>query len=87
MYTLIVTAKLNDLDPLASLADVLARIAELLRTRVHELLPWSWNAARDQSPAAYAVFHLMFGLRFSRIRGDEPHVLRYSPDGYAPAIA
>ena len=29
MYTLIVTAKLNDVDPQAWLADVLARIADL----------------------------------------------------------
>ena len=49
MYTLIVTAKLNDVDPQAWLADVLARIAELPHTRVHELLPWNWKAARDQS--------------------------------------
>ena len=52
MYTLIVTAKLNDIDPQAWLADVLARIAELPHTRVHELLPWNWKAARDQALAA-----------------------------------
>ena len=52
MYTLIVTAKLNDVDPQAWLADVLARIAELPHTRVHELLPWNWKAARDQALAA-----------------------------------
>ena len=52
MYTLIVTAKLNDVDPQAWLADVLARIAELPQTRVHELLPWNWKAARNQTLAA-----------------------------------
>ena len=52
MYTLIVTAKLNDVDPQAWLADVLARIAELPHTRVHELLPWNWKADRDQTLAA-----------------------------------
>ena len=52
MYTLIVTAKLNDVDPQAWLADVLARIAELPNTRVHELLPWNWKAARNQALAA-----------------------------------
>ena len=52
MYTLIVTAKLNDVDPQDWLADVLARIAELPHTRVHELLPWNWKAARDQALAA-----------------------------------
>ena len=49
---LIVTAKLNDVDPQAWLADVLARIAELPQTRVHELLPWNWKAARSQTLAA-----------------------------------
>ena len=41
MYTLIGTAKLNDADPQAWLADVLARIAEQPQTRLHELRPWN----------------------------------------------
>ena len=52
MYTLIVTAKLNDVDPQAWLADLLARIAELRHTRVHELLPRNWKASRNQDLAA-----------------------------------
>ena len=52
MYTLIGTAKLNDVDPQAWLADVLARIAEQPQTRLHELLPWRWKADRDQDLAA-----------------------------------
>ena len=52
MCTLIATAKLNGVDPQAWLADVLARIAELPHTRVHELLPWNWKATRDQTHAA-----------------------------------
>lgn len=44
--TLIMTAKLNDIDPLAWLADVLARIAEIPQSRLHELLPWEWKALR-----------------------------------------
>ena len=43
MYSLIVTAKLCDIDPQAWLADVLARIAEHPATRLDELLPWSWR--------------------------------------------
>ena len=52
MYTLIGTAKLNDVDPQAWLADVLDRIADLPQTRLHELLPWSWKAKRQQALAA-----------------------------------
>lgn len=44
MATLIMTAKLNDVDPQAWLADVLARIASLPLGRLHELLPWNWSA-------------------------------------------
>ena len=47
MYTLIGTAKLNDLDPQAWLADVLARIANLPLARLPELLPWEWARRRD----------------------------------------
>jgi transposase len=45
MYTLITTAKLNDVDPQAWLADVLARIADLPTSRLPELLPWAWRPA------------------------------------------
>jgi hypothetical protein len=43
MYSLIVTAKMNDVDPQAWLADVLARIAEYPAHRIDELLPWNWE--------------------------------------------
>jgi len=46
MYTLIVTAKMNDVDPQAWLADVLARIAEHPSQHLHELLPWNWKQAQ-----------------------------------------
>jgi transposase len=52
MYSLIVTAKLNDVDPRAWLADVLARIADHPVQRLHELLPWNW---RDQKTTAVAA--------------------------------
>jgi transposase len=42
MYTLIQTAKLNDIDPQAWLADVLARLPDHPVTRLDELLPWNW---------------------------------------------
>ena len=44
MYSLIVTAKLNDLDPQAWLADVLRRINDHPASRLDELLPWNWKA-------------------------------------------
>ena len=43
MYSLIVTAKMNDVDPQAWLADVLARIAAHPAHRIDELLPWHWR--------------------------------------------
>jgi transposase len=52
MYSLIITAKLNDVDPRAWLADVLARIADHPASRLHELLPWNWAQAREGKAAA-----------------------------------
>ena len=46
LYTLIQTARLNDVDPQAWLADVLARIADHPATRLDELLPWNWRQPR-----------------------------------------
>ena len=45
MYTLIQTAKLNDVDPQAWLADVLARINDHNIQNLDQLLPWNWKAA------------------------------------------
>ena len=52
MYSLIVTAKLNDVDPRAWLADVLARIADHPASRLHELLPWHWAQSYPLAQAA-----------------------------------
>ncbi len=52
MLTLIATAKLNDIDPQAWLADVLARIADIPQSQLSELLPWNWRSANDQHQAA-----------------------------------
>ena len=48
----IATGKLNDINPHASLADVLARIADHPALRLNELLPWHWKATRPQAAAA-----------------------------------
>ena len=45
IYSLIVTRKLNGVDPQAWLADVLARIAAHPVHRLDELLPWNWRKA------------------------------------------
>jgi transposase len=45
IYSLIETAKLNNIDIKAWLADVLARIADHPMHRIDELLPWNWKAA------------------------------------------
>ncbi|MGY4497866.1 hypothetical protein ACVWYH_001797 [Bradyrhizobium sp. GM24.11] len=47
MLTMITTCRLNDVDPKAWLADVLARIADLPASRLHELLPWEWKLPRQ----------------------------------------
>src|SRR5271155_1143571 len=53
MYSLIGTAKLNDVDPQAWLGDVLARIAEHPAHKIDELLPWNWRPrAAPRSQAA-----------------------------------
>jgi len=44
MATLIITAKLNDVDPQAWLADVLGRINDHKITDLAALLPWHWAA-------------------------------------------
>ncbi len=52
MYTLIGTAKLNDVDPHAWLADVLGRIAGTPQNRLDELLPWNWVPEKMLDQAA-----------------------------------
>ena len=52
IYTLIETAKLNDTDPLAWLADVLARLQDHPAKRLDELLPWNWRLSPQQQAAA-----------------------------------
>jgi transposase len=47
MYSLITTAKLNDVDPRAWLADVIATIANHPVKRLDELLPWNWRDTRS----------------------------------------
>ena len=52
LYTLIQTARLNDVDPQAWLADVLARIADHPASQLGKLLPWNWNPSSALAQAA-----------------------------------
>ena len=52
IYTLIETAKLNDIDPRAWLADVLARLPDHPARRIGDLLPWNWKAQIVTAAAA-----------------------------------
>jgi transposase len=52
MLTMITTCRLNDVDPKAWLADVLARIADLPTSQLHELLPWEWKLLRQAGKSA-----------------------------------
>src|SRR5450631_235479 len=54
VYTLIETCKLNDVDPQAWLADILARLPDHPVKQIDELLPWTWNKARQLALAAAA---------------------------------
>ncbi|MBW6495699.1 MAG: IS66 family transposase [Burkholderiaceae bacterium] len=52
MYTLIVSCKMNDIDPQAWMADVLARMPDIAVSRLPELLPWNWKAQQEAVKAA-----------------------------------
>jgi len=52
MYSLIETAKLNDINPEAYLRDVLTRIADHPMKRIVDLLPWNWQPVAAVAEAA-----------------------------------
>jgi IS66 C-terminal element len=71
--TLIETCKLNDVDPQAWLADILARLPDHPVKQFDELLPWTWNKARQLVPAAAAR---------TSAPGKIRKRLRFTPDAY-----
>lgn len=63
MATLIMTARLNNIDPQAWLADVFARIADMPQNRLHELLPWNGTLLRRGPPPRRRSHARQQGLR------------------------
>jgi hypothetical protein len=51
IYTLIQTARLNDVDPHVWLAEVLARINDHNIQKLDQLLPWNWKNERAKVAA------------------------------------
>ena len=82
MYTLIGTAKLNDVDPQAWLVDVLGRIAALPHTRVRAVaLELEGRLGPDPRRIGLLSPHAV-SPNSPDIRGSGPLVPRYSPEGY-----
>jgi transposase len=89
MYTLIETAKMNDVDPEAWLSDIVARIADHPINRIDELLPWNWTPPESavlalRSDPVVIVPRLPSSCRRGRItspRGSPPTRLPTSTRG------
>jgi len=47
----VITAKMNDMDPQAWLADVLARLPYMTASQVPDLLPWNWKSSEIRQAA------------------------------------
>ena len=51
IYSLIVSAKMNDLDPQAYLADLFGRLPDQPMNKIDDLLPWNWGRAAVRDAA------------------------------------
>jgi len=51
-YSLVETCRLNGVEPEAWFTDIIERIGNHPINRIDELLPWHWQAARDNAQAA-----------------------------------
>ena len=81
MYSLIVTARMNDVDPQAWLADQLARIATHPAHRLDELLPWNLSAGHDRRGGlslaqVNKVHHVHTIARVAAMLGEDEDWLR-----------
>jgi transposase len=54
LHAYVETCKLNDVDPQAWLADVLARLPDHPANKVADLLPWNWKANLEIEAAVAA---------------------------------
>jgi transposase len=54
LYSLIVSAKMNDIDPQVWLADILARLPAYPAHRIDDLLPWNWRSTNLRAQPAAA---------------------------------
>jgi len=61
IYSLIVTARMNDVDPQTWLAEVLARIAKHPARRLYDLLPWHWAKSAAYSGRSGRLSHAPVG--------------------------
>ena len=52
LYSLIVTCRLNGIEPFANFQDLLNRIPDHPITRIDELLPWTWAPEHANVAAA-----------------------------------
>ena len=55
IFSLIQTCKLNDVDPQAWLAFVLAKLPDHPAKKIDELLPWNWKAAQAADQATPVI--------------------------------
>ena len=55
VYSLTETCKLNDVDPRAWLADVLAKLPDHPAHRIAEMMPWAWKARQAAVRVTTAV--------------------------------
>lgn len=82
MYSLIVTAKMNGVDPQAWLTDILARIAAHPAHRLDELLPWkdagisALRSGGGMTTHVNKIHHVTTITQIARDLGEDEHWLR-----------
>lgn len=83
MLTMITTCRLNDVDPKAWLADILARIADLPESHLHELLPRGMEAPAPIRQLHRSASRLTFTHRHRRTPRARAHASIRRSSSYA----